>query len=695
MKYIPTIFHLNKYAISDTIEQVKILKNHIKLIPVDQEPWVPLQFIGCFPIWAHWKDDSTDFWGFSELDGFKVLLNKEDYHDLLTRYQELLSEDLDATLLLEPRVGKDIESFKKYIIKNNLWKADRHLCKCDEINVSTSFEVDEDNKMAMEALIHGYNLYPIYGLKVSDFEKNVFPQDFKVDSKILPIFEDKSQIYILIDHPEKTQQIEDCLNCEYLLPEYKSLIPFYASKVIQERIMDSSEVLESDSFTGSSHFKEDSKKTRIFICDDYDTRNPSEEAILDNPRLALAYILKHAIKLKASDIHIQSSTDSTNIRFRINTFLSNKATFPKLFLPKLNSIITQYSNIDTFKKLMPHSGRFTAIYNEKPYEVRVSLIPNKDEQSCVLRIHDNNSGVKHLNELGLNYKDRIILEEAITRRSGIILITGPTGSGKSTTLYATLMALNKEDISLETIEDPVERPIDGIKQFQVRYNNDEDKNLTFPKLFREVLRHDPDVIMVGEIRDIETANLAISASQTGHLVLSTLHTQDALGSIPRLISEGLDPQRLADSLILLQAQRLIGILCKHCKIKINQDSENAQLILQEFQKNDIIYNVQDPELYCAGSCEHCHQTGYDGMQAIYELFPITDDIRECIANRKTIHEIKSFSNSVGYRSLYQEALQKIAQGKTSYEEAKKHKRQYAIDFNKLLEESQNVVKNEL
>jgi len=284
-----------------------------------------------------------------------------------------------------------------------------------------------------------------------------------------------------------------------------------------------------------------------------------------------------------------------------------------------------------------------------------------------------------------------LFKDALTRKSGIILITGPTGSGKSTTLYAALKELNREDISIETIEDPIEKHIAGLKQFQVRYAQDKEKSLTFPKLFREILRHDPDVIMVGEIRDLETANQAVIAAQTGHLVLSTLHTQDAIGAIPRLISEGVNPQHLSDALILLQAQRLIGTVCKNCRKVMEKGSKYEKIILAEFWKEGVVYDEKDP-IYEAGKCEYCNQTGYDGKQAIFELFPIIDEVREKIALGKNIHEIRKSGPSVGHRTLYQEGLQQVALGITTFGEVFKYRREARFDYRDLLKASQKRLK---
>lgn len=682
------------WPINVSIDQFKRLQKMHSLRRMSDQPWLVINFIGCVPVFGHFDASCKDFWGMSQDFGFKVLLKLDEYLELYSAYQDGCNwEKTDETLENYAPQLDTTESVYEYIIESKFWRIDERVRGLDESKVISAYQSYDHIKWAIDAIVNQQNMIPLTEISVSQEMLNVIGEKFRIAFDALCYNKVDNTYFVLMPDAGCQLLLQDTLNS---LREESSLVRIHATyaplKAI-ERLMNDGVLEEKIHFPGEDVI-ESKNGQKVFHCDRFMLAELTEGALTKDPRHALAFIIRRAVKENASDIHIEEFEGKLAIRYRRNTFLNRKYTFPIKFLSRLNSIISQYGGMDSLKKLVPQSGRFSAVIRDISYEIRVSMIPMKEEQSCVLRIHGAKDDTLALDSINLNSKDSAIFHDALTRKSGIILVTGPTGSGKSTTLYAALAELNTEDISIETIEDPVERYIEGVKQFQVRYSQDSEKSLTFPKLFREVLRHDPDVIMVGEIRDLETANQAIIAAQTGHLVLSTLHTQDSLGAIPRLISEGVNPQYLADSLIMVEAQRLIGTVCKNCRTPVNLSSAEGKVVLDEFKKEEIVYKENEP-IYSAGKCEHCKNTGYEGKHAIFEVFPIVDEVKGLIASGANIHSVRKLGDSVGYRTLYQEGLQHVAMGLTTYEEAFKYRRESKFDYQELLQKSREELRSSI
>ena len=289
-------------------------------------------------------------------------------------------------------------------------------------------------------------------------------------------------------------------------------------------------------------------------------------------------------------------------------------------------------------------------------DLRVSILPTLSCEKIVMRLLGKDASIFDLKKLGFTEDQLAVYQNSIQKKSGIILISGPTNSGKTTTLYATISQLNEKDINILTAENPVEYSIDGVNQVQIK----ESIGLTFASALRSFLRQDPDIIMVGEIRDKETAEMAIRASLTGHLVLSTIHTNSAIGTVTRLIDEGVEPYLIADTLNISIAQRLIRKMCNHCKIRMEVDDQESNDQLDGFLTNG------DAQVYQAGECAHCHYTGYSGRVAIYEVVPIDREIGHFI--RKNELAIKD--NIIQYTSLKDRASELLVSGVTSWEEVK-------------------------
>jgi general secretion pathway protein E len=366
-------------------------------------------------------------------------------------------------------------------------------------------------------------------------------------------------------------------------------------------------------------------------------------------------LLSEAIKEGASDVHIETFEDHVTIRFRVDGILHHVLEPPRILAPLIISRIKVMSRLDIAEKRFPQDGRITLRIGGRAVDVRVSTMPTNHGERAVLRLLDKQSACLDLAELGMEANTLNLLHGLITRPHGIILVTGPTGSGKTTTLYGGLTVLNDKKRNILTVEDPIEYDLVGIGQTQV--NNK--INMTFAKGLRAILRQDPDVVMVGEIRDIETAQIAIQASLTGHLVLSTLHTNSAVGAITRLNDMGVEPFLLASSLTGVLAQRLIRLLCKHCKNPSMASLKECELL--GIDKN------QSQTIYRATGCPRCRNSGYAGRSGVYELIVIDDALRGMIHDHAPEQQLRQYARQLFF-SLRQDGCRRVLAGDTSLEE---------------------------
>ena len=364
-------------------------------------------------------------------------------------------------------------------------------------------------------------------------------------------------------------------------------------------------------------------------------------------------LIQEALSLGSSDIHLEPSEKFAKIRFRIDGKLMERHTVDLFKYAELINRVKIKANLDISEKRLPQDGRVLTHINNQKLDLRISIIPTLNGEKIVLRLLGANAENLDLNNLGFNPNDLKQYLLGTKKSNGIILISGPTGSGKTTTLYATLKLLNKPDVNIMTIEDPVEYTLNGISQVQVKENI----GLTFAASLRSFLRQDPDIIMIGEIRDKETAELAIRASLTGHLVLSTIHTNSAWGTINRLKDMGIPSFLISDTLNSSVAQRLVRTLCPHCK---------KQIPLKNLP-NDALQYCSDKETINAHKivgCEQCYFTGYSGRKAIYEVVNIDDEIKDLIKQNGILDKIKT----INYTSLQDNVLQLFKDGITSWEE---------------------------
>ncbi|WP_312170790.1 type II secretion system ATPase GspE [Stutzerimonas kunmingensis] len=368
-------------------------------------------------------------------------------------------------------------------------------------------------------------------------------------------------------------------------------------------------------------------------------------------------ILGEAINENASDIHIETFEKRLVIRFRVDGILREVVQPKRELAALLVSRIKVMAKLDIAEKRIPQDGRISLRVGGREVDIRVSTLPSANGERVVLRLLDKQAGRLTLRHLGMNEQDRDQLEQAVKKPHGIILVTGPTGSGKTTTLYAALTTLNDRTRNILTVEDPIEYHLEGIGQTQVNTKVD----MTFARGLRAILRQDPDVVMVGEIRDQETADMAVQASLTGHLVLSTLHTNSAIGAVTRLVDMGVEPFLISSSLLGVLAQRLVRVLCNDCKRAYVADAAECELLLLG------VSLAEAPTLYHAEGCEQCRGLGYRGRTGIYELVLFDDALRTMVHTRASEQDMLRHARVLG-PSIRDDGLRKVREGVTTIEE---------------------------
>ncbi|MFA5101116.1 MAG: GspE/PulE family protein [Candidatus Omnitrophota bacterium] len=512
--------------------------------------------------------------------------------------------------------------------------------------------VTEEN--LLKALSQDLNI-PYLRLKSEDVDADLaksIPAKIVTHYDFMPIKEKDGVLQIAVNDPLELLQLD-----EIRLYLNKKLEPVLASRKDIHEAIKNFYGLGADTLEEMT--KQASNESQEFeLLKPVKSENIRDEAIDPSVIKFINQILSDAIKQRATDIHFEPFEDDLRVRYRIDGVLYEVPCPPtiKHFQASIASRIKVMADLDIAEKRRPQDGRIDVKMDNEVYDLRVSIMPTPFGESIGIRLLPRSSPIVGLDGLGLSRMELDILEKSIEKPYGIILVTGPTGSGKTTTLYSCLSKINSPQRKILTIEDPIEYQLKGITQMQVEPKT----GFTFANALRSMLRHDPDVMMVGEIRDTETAELAVRTSLTGHLVFSTLHTNDAAGGITRLLDMNIDSFLVSSSIILIIAQRLVRTICPHCKERYRPEPH----YLRQFDASALA----EAEVFRGKGCEACRMTGYQGRTGIFEMLTISDDIRELILKKTPSHLIKQKAASLGMKVLRQSGWEKIKLGITTIDE---------------------------
>ncbi len=502
-----------------------------------------------------------------------------------------------------------------------------------------------------------------FGLKFIDLEKESdqhaptkpllarFPVRLLLDHRLMPLAETPDGVTILTADAFQTAGLD-----ELRLATGIELVPVLAVSTEIDRLAKrylgvGADTLQSMGLSTADDLKVVDEHNE----DDLDLEKGAEDASIIK---FVNQVMAEALESRATDVHVEPFEDQLRVRYRIDGVLVEANIPPQVrrFHAAIVSRLKILSHLDIAEKRLPQDGRIRLKVAGREIDLRVSVIPMIHGEAVVLRILDRGDAILGLEHLGMAARDRGIWEKVLDLPHGIILVTGPTGSGKTTTLYAALSKINNADLKIITIEDPVEYQLRGINQIQVNTKS----GLTFAAGLRAILRHDPDVVLIGEIRDRETAEIAVQASLTGHLVFSTLHTNDAPGAATRLVDMGIEPYLVSSSLELVAAQRLVRLICPACREAISQD---------EVEKLKLQFGDEVPAVVYRGKgCRNCQGTGYRGRQGVFEMMPVTDAVRAMILERTSSRVIRKLAVEQGMASLRQDGWRLIREGRTTPEE---------------------------
>lgn len=496
---------------------------------------------------------------------------------------------------------------------------------------------------------------PLSRFGLSDDIIELVPAEVISSRRALPLARTKSTLTLALADPLDVLTVEEVAGFSHL-----KVLPVSA---LAREIGEALGAAEQDSQQGLDDILKETSDADLEITQAKDQDEVDIEKMLesadDAPVIRIVnMILVEAIRKSASDIHIEPFEKMLRLRYRIDGVLHEMPAPPKALQPAVTSRIKVMANLDIAERRIPQDGRFRIRAQGREIDLRISILPTVHGEKIVMRLLDKTNLAKDLDSIGLDPDSLHKLRHAIEQPHGLILVTGPTGSGKTTTLYSALQELNTPEVNIVTVENPVEYQLVGINQVEIR----EQVGLTFSASLRSILRQDPDIVLVGETRDAETADIAVKAALTGHLVMTTLHTNDAPGAIARLAYMGVEPFLIASSLRLSQAQRLVRKICTNCK-------EPFQVTPEFCESNDIPLEIFDGvELFRGRGCGRCNGTGYKGRAAIMEILPVSARLREMMLTTVNADEVRKAALEEGFRDLRTNGFFRVREGITTIEE---------------------------
>lgn len=504
------------------------------------------------------------------------------------------------------------------------------------------------------ARVFSYPLLDLHYYSRNNVVSDILTEEQMVQNRCIPIFKRGRKVYFAVSDPTQIQNFQKIALASDLSVDLVVVPDDQLSSLLEWLGQRSTTILKE-------------------INDEYEAMQQSQSLYIDNeeaedgpiPRF-IHKTLSDALNAGASDIHFEFYEQMARVRFRVDGQLREVVQPPVAVRGQLASRIKVMARLDISEKRIPQDGRIQIAFHKhgRPIDFRVSTLPTLFGEKVVMRILNSDAASLNIDQLGFEPFQKEMLLEAIHRPYGMVLVTGPTGSGKTVTLYTSLNILNTEDVNISTAEDPAEINLPGINQVNV---NDK-QGLTFAAALKSFLRQDPDIIMVGEIRDLETADIAIKAAQTGHMVFSTLHTNNAPATLSRMLNMGVAPFNIASSVSLIIAQRLLRRLCPKCKTPMERPPEPA-LLKVGFTKEDL---AKDWTMYRAVGCDSCRGKGYKGRAGVYEVMPVSDEMQKVIMNNGTEIDIMNMAYQEGMVDLRRAGLMKVMQGLTSLEEVTAH-----------------------
>ena len=635
----------------------------------EAEPWVPIGNVGPLLIVGHFDPTSPHLWGMADPWIVRALLDQRQYGEFLRDLLERLNhKPLSQNSFPEPtplETGASPENALKWLIANYPLRSEerQRLVEALEgisgVRATHIMQVKTLPPGLGAALRHLCTDEPVFNATLAP-RQTAFPDSLLEKHAVFPLFVGARTVYMLSSQKEMFGFEDEWLSTTSDDREYKAVLAEKES-ILRVISRDRGNAASGAAETPVGELME-SGVANIVEIDPNEAARVNPASINTTAEQALHWVFFRSISARASDLHIEKYFNMARFRARIDGELVTLFSCPEELLPRYVSLIKNYANMPQ-ERQAAQDGRFSLRLGKKRVDCRVSAIPcRKDQQKITIRYLEKEAGVRKLSELRLSKRNLELLKSAMGRDQGLILITGPTGSGKTTTLYALLNSVNGETVNIQTIEDPIEYEIEGINQTQT----DPVHSIDFAQGLRRLMRADPDIILIGECRDEETASAAVNAALTGHLVLTTLHANDCLRAVSRLISMGVPPYLLADSLALTQAQRLVRRLCTSCKRAFPMTDKNRQL----FAANMIPVPPGTTNLYEAQGCPECRETGYSGRIALMELCPVGRDLADLVAANAPQGEMRKIATAQGLRTLYQEGLQQVLEGETSLEEIK-------------------------
>jgi type II secretory ATPase GspE/PulE/Tfp pilus assembly ATPase PilB-like protein len=632
------------------------------------EPWLPVGPLGPLVILAHYNPAALDTWGIPEAFCVKVLVGQDHYAEFRALLDErLAARPLGNGLTRQPSRALEHGSSPEAALR---WLLAEYPFREEERERLTS-ALESLSGVAANHVIPVKTLPAGYGAALRHLctgeavfnaslapRQTTFPETLLEKHSVFPLFVGAHTVYLLSSQKEIFSFEDEWLSSTEDTREFRPVLADKESIVrVINRDRSTAAATGTEAFVGELA---ESGVANVVEIDPQEMARVNPASINTTAEQALQWVLHRSITGGASDLHIEKYYNMARFRGRIDGELVTLFSAPEEMLPRYVSLIKNYSNMSQ-ERQSAQDGRFSLRVGKRRVDCRVSAIPcRKDQQKITIRYLEKEGGVRKLSELNLSKRNLELLQAAMSRDQGLILITGPTGSGKTTTLYALLNSVNSENLNIQTIEDPIEYEVEGLNQTQT----DPVHDIDFAQGLRRLMRADPDVILIGECRDEETASAAVNAALTGHLVLTTLHANDCLRAVSRFISMGVPPYLLADSLALSQAQRLVRRLCGQCKHTVAVTPQQRSI----FSANKVPLPPEVTHLYEAEGCPECRETGYRGRVALMELCPIGREIADLIAVNAPQGQMRKIASAQGLRTLYQEGLHAVAEGLTSLDE---------------------------